>query len=57
MYFFFIFDYFFSLQDYTMDIYMRQIWYDDRMQFNEINTTIVLPAKAMENVSFLYNTL
>ncbi len=37
-------------QDYTMDIYMRQIWQDDRMAFNEINSTIVLPAKAMENV-------
>ncbi len=40
-----------------MDIYMRQIWQDDRMAFNEINSTIVLPAKAMENVRYssLYN--
>ncbi len=39
-----------SLQDYTMDIYMRQIWQDERMAFTELNSTIVLPAKAMENV-------
>ena len=38
------------LQDYTMDIYMRQVWTDNRMMFDEFNTTLVLPAKSMDNV-------
>ena len=33
-----------------MDIYMRQVWTDNRMMFDEFNTTLVLPAKSMDNV-------
>ena len=33
-----------------MNIYMRQVWTDNRMMFDEFNTSLVLPAKSMDNV-------
>ena len=44
------------LQDYTLNIYLRQTWTDSRVEFNrtEDNSSIVLDAETLKDVSNIW---